>query len=143
VAYARLRCLGGFLRGNGAAGTFGPVRAELRRLHSPDADPLRDYEPEDPRDFGIYVQALVGPSGGPGEESFEFVVCTARWFDAQPFDKGFAWPLHHLFLKRWDYATVERAINDAVTRAEGPDWSSVAAQIARYGGWEFADYRAQ
>jgi hypothetical protein len=76
-----------------------------------------------------------------GEESFEFVVCTPRWFDAQPFEKGFAWPRHHLFLKRLDYATVERAIGDVVRRAEGEDWSSVASQIARYGGWEFEDYR--
>ena len=97
--------------------------------------------PEDPETFGLLVQAMVGPDGGEGEESFDFVVCTVRWFDAQPFDKGFAWPRHHLFLKRWDYATVERAISDVVRHAEGENWSSVASQIARYGGWEFEDYQ--
>jgi hypothetical protein len=118
------------------------MRATLRKLSSPDADPLTDYIPEDPKAFGLLVQALVGPSEGEGEESFDFVVCTARWFDAQPFDKGFAWARNHLFLQRWDYATMERAISDVVLHAEGPDWASVAAQIGRYGRWEFEDYEA-
>jgi hypothetical protein len=117
------------------------VRARLLGLHSPDADSLQEYLPEDPDAFGVLVEAMVGPEGGEGEESFDFVVCTPRWFDAQPFHKGFAWPRHHLFLKRWDYATVERAIGDVVRHAEGEDWSSVASRIARYGGWEFEDYR--
>jgi Immunity protein 8 len=116
------------------------VKATLRRLHSPDADPFSEYVPDDPEAFGLLVQALVGPREGKGEESFDFVVCTPRWFDAQPFDKGFAWPQSHLFVKRWDYATVERAISDVVRRAEGPDWASVAAQIGRYGRWEFEDH---
>ena len=41
-----------------------------------------------------------------------------------------------------DYAIVERAIKDVVGRAEGADWHSVAAKIARYGHWEFEDYRS-
>ncbi len=117
------------------------MRAKLRRLHSPDADPLSDYAPEDPETFGLLVQALIGPSDGEGEESFDFVVCTPRWFHAQTLEKDFAWPRNHLFVKRWDYAVVERAIRDVVTRAEGTEWTSVAAQIARYGRWEFEDYR--
>jgi hypothetical protein len=110
-------------------------------LWSPEVDPVSEYLPEDPETFGVFVQALVGPRDGEGEESFDFVVCSSRWFDAQGYDRGFAWPRHHLFLKRWDYGIVERAIKDAVEGAEGPDWHSVAAKIGRYGHWEFEDYR--
>lgn len=117
------------------------MRAKLLRLHSPDVSALQEYVPDDPDEFGVLVQAMVGPVDGEGEESFDFVVCTPRWFEAQPFEKGFAWPRHHLFVKRWDYATVERAISDVVGRAAGEDWSSVASKIGRYGGWEFEDYR--
>lgn len=84
------------------------MRAELRRLWSPDVDPVSDYAPEDPKTFGVLVRALVGPSDGEGEESFDFIVCSSCWFDAQGYEKGFAWPRHHLFLERWDYAIVER-----------------------------------
>jgi hypothetical protein len=118
------------------------VKAKLLRLHSPDAYSLQAYKPPDPDVFGLLVQAMVGPDDGKGEESFDFVVCTTRWFETQPFEKGFSWPRHHLFVKRWDYATVERAISDVVMHAEGDEWSSVANQIARFGSWEFEDYRA-
>jgi hypothetical protein len=119
------------------------VRAELRRLHSPDADPLSAFTPDDPEFFGLLLQAFIGPQGGAGEESFEFTVCTPRWFGRQPFEKGFAWPRAHLFVNRWDYAVVERAIRDLCAHSEGADWDAVAGRLARYGGWEFEDYRSQ
>jgi Immunity protein 8 len=118
------------------------MRAVLRRLHSPDADPLSEFAPHDPEAFSILVQALVGPSDGEGEESFDFLVCTPRWLAAQEFEKGFVWPRSHLLLQRWDYTVVERAIGDVIVHAEGPDWPSVAAQIGRYGGWELEGYTA-
>jgi hypothetical protein len=49
------------------------IQAELKRLHSPDVYKLEDYEPEGP--FGILVQAIVGPAGAGGCESFDIVVC--------------------------------------------------------------------
>jgi hypothetical protein len=58
-------------------------------LHSPDADALAEFTPEDPEDFALLVQAMVGPRGEEAEESFNFVVCTPRWFDAQRFEKAF------------------------------------------------------
>jgi hypothetical protein len=117
------------------------MRAELRRLHSPDADPVSDFAPEDPDSFGLFVQALIGPVGAEGEESFDFTVCTPRWFGREPFAKGFEWPLGHLFVDRWDYAVVERAIRDLCTHSEGADWHEVASHLARFGSWEFEGHR--
>jgi hypothetical protein len=34
-------------------------------------------------------------------------------------------PRHHLFVRRWDCATVERAISDVIGYAEGEDWSGL------------------
>jgi Immunity protein 8 len=105
-------------------------------LHSPDADPLPAFAPEDPESFGVLVQAMVGPAGAEEEESFGFTVCTPRWFGREPFPKGFAWPRAHLFVDRWDYAVVERAIGDLCAHSEGSDWNEVAARLACYGHWE-------
>ena len=54
------------------------MRAELKSLHSPDADPLRDFAPVGP--FGLLVQAMIGPHEQEGYESFDFMLCTPEWF---------------------------------------------------------------
>jgi hypothetical protein len=118
------------------------VRAVLRRLHSPDSDPLEDFAPDDPESFSIFVQALVGPQDAEGEESFDFTITTASWLAEQPApEKGFEFVHGVLLLSRWDYETVVRAISDLCRRTEGETWEEVGMSLSRYGHWEFADYR--
>jgi hypothetical protein len=118
------------------------VKAELRFLHSPDLDDLEHGGPADPEHFGILVQAVLGPVGGEGEESFDIIVCTPSWIGAEAARDGYAWGRHYLVVPRYDYAMLERAVTELCATAEGPDWQSVAAILARYGAWEFEDYEA-
>jgi hypothetical protein len=46
-----------------------------------------------------------------------------------------------LLLDRWDPELVERAIGDLCRRTEGENWHDIAVKLARYGHWEFEDYR--
>ena len=40
------------------------MRAELKRLHSPDiAGPLEKFAPSNDRCFGLFVQVMAGPEG--------------------------------------------------------------------------------
>jgi hypothetical protein len=118
------------------------VRAALRRLHSPTADPLAEFAPDNPESFSTFVQALVGPEDGEGEESFNFTITTASWLAEQPApEKGFEFLQGVLLLSRWDYDTVVRAISDLCRNTQGETWEEVATSLSRYGHWEFADYR--
>ena len=116
------------------------TKATLRYLHSPDAPNLEHYTPEDPEYFSILVQALIGPEEQPGEEAFDFLVCTSRWLSSQLSKEGYMLGRHYLFLSRYDYALLQEAIQKICSRAEREDWKAVATYIGHYGKWEFEDY---
>lgn len=117
------------------------MRAEIKALHSPDLDDLRTSQPDDPVNFGILVQAMIGPAGEDGEESFDIMVCTPSWLTAKLAEQGPVWGRHHLFLPRYDYAAIKSAIQALCDAAEGESWDQVATYLARYGQWEFEDYQ--
>jgi immunity protein 8 of polymorphic toxin system len=113
------------------------IRAALRFLHSPDADPLRDFLPVGP--FVILVQAIIGPADEPGEESFDIMVCTPEWFGSNMKD-NVAIGRHHLFVKEFSYTRLEKFVRDYCTQCDGNSWRDVAEKLSRLGHWEFEDY---
>jgi hypothetical protein len=125
------------------AGYGESVKGELRGLYSPDIPEtdLESFRPEDGDNFALLVTAFVGPSDAPGEEMFDFVVCTPRWLAEHPPEKGFWFLRNHLLLTRWDYEVLERAVRDLCAHAVGDTWEEVAMKLSRYGHWEFEDYR--
>ena len=76
------------------------MRAELKSLFSPDADPLEDFAPTGP--FGILVMALIGPAGQQGHESFDFVLCTPEWFSSD-LREDLKMGRHYLFVRDFNY----------------------------------------
>jgi Immunity protein 8 len=115
------------------------TKAVLRRLHSPDAPDMSSYVPEDPDRFAILVQAMIGPEGDEGEESFDFLVCTPEWLADRVADEGHEFGRHHLIVARYDPELINRALHELCETATG-EWSAVATYLARYGKWEFEDY---
>lgn len=114
------------------------MRAELRRLHSPDTSSLPEFRPNGP--FGIAVQAMVGPAGQDGEESFDFVLCTPDWLSenlSNPFTLG----RHFLFVHKYNYNALLNFVAEFCYSCEGPSWASIAERVGRLGKWEFEDYR--
>ena len=115
------------------------VRAELKRLHSPDVLDLERFKPETP--FGILIQAMTGPAGGEGEESFDFILCTPEWF-ADHMSKDIVSGRHHVFVKRYDYPALESFVRGFCASCRGDSWSAVAEKLGRIGKWEFEDYKS-
>ena len=119
------------------------MRAKLKGLDATDTPDggLASFRPEDAENFVLWITATIGPADGPGEEQFQFRVCTPSWLAAEPLQKGFAFQRHTLLLERWDPDLVERAIGDLCAHTEGADWSEVGGALSRFGLWEFEDYR--
>ena len=116
------------------------MKAALRTVVSPDLDDLLDWQPDEP-DFAILVQLLVGPADGPGEESFDVVVCTAGWLATAarsgPFDAR-----HHTVVDYFDWPTLRDYFEQQVEGCTGEDWHEVAEKLSRIGHWEFEDYQS-
>lgn len=79
------------------------MRAEIRHLHSPDIADLARYWPEEPDNFGFLLQLLAGPEGEPGEESFDFLVCTPRWLTETYSADEIVDGRHTLIMFEYDY----------------------------------------
>ncbi|MBF6278313.1 MULTISPECIES: Imm8 family immunity protein [Nocardia] len=113
------------------------MKAELKRLHSPDADLASGNLPED----SLFVQLMIGPLGAPGEESFDVIVCTPQSRDGvmDPADPESGKYL--LVLDRIDVDLLERYVQDFLRDLDRPTWQELAREIGKLGRWEFEDYQ--
>ena len=117
------------------------VRPILKRLHSPDVLDLDTYSPQQVDDFGFLLQAMFGPVGEDGEESFDIVVCTPKWLEGT-MNKAVFSGRHHLFVRSFDIESIRAFLIDYARECAGSSWNEVAEKLARIGKWEFEDYVA-
>jgi len=118
------------------------VKPVLRYLQSPDIFDLPEsYTPPDPACFCFLLQAVFGPSDGPGEESFDMVVCTPSWLtNALPTKGGILSGRHYLFVEKYDIGRIREFIDKYAQECSGETWQVVAERLGRLGRWEFEDY---
>lgn len=114
------------------------MEAELRTLFSTDVDDLRSYAPGEV--FHVSLRALIGPRGAPGEESFDFDVCSPAWLGAEVEQHRLVSGRFRLFMADFDYDAIERYVLNRIAQAVGADWTEVATKLAQWSRWEFADY---
>ena len=123
------------------------IKPILYSMFSPDVpnNDLEHYVPEDPDNFGIFVQTLIGPENSDGRESFGFIVCSPQWLanelTSEPASNPpYLFARHHLILPKYDLATIRQAIMKLCDDAERQDWDHVGEYLSRFGDWEFEDY---
>jgi hypothetical protein len=117
------------------------TRAVLQYLDSADvAEPLDRYQPPVSEDFQLYVDAGIGADDREGADIFHFRVITPAAIQRLARTGGSLWLRKCLIVERYDYGVIYRAIDELCRQASGEDWQAVAAQIARYADWEFAEY---
>ncbi|MBI4784751.1 MAG: immunity 8 family protein [Oscillatoriophycideae cyanobacterium NC_groundwater_1537_Pr4_S-0.65um_50_18] len=114
--------------------------AELRRLHSPDLLDLEFSTPEDPENFCILVQAMIGSKDEEGEESFDFLVCTPQWIVNHIARNKALFGRHYLIISHYDFEIIWNAIDGRCKLANRSSWREVGSYLNKYGHWEFDDY---
>ena len=105
-------------------------------------DEPETYVSPDPLDDSFWLRMIVGPPDGPGEESFDVLVCTPDWLARVVSKEGPQIGRHRLILERLDLRESEAFLRRQVERLEASTWEELAAKISRLGYWEFEDYLA-
>jgi hypothetical protein len=108
------------------------VKAELKRLHSPDVLDLPNWTPES-EDFAILIQVMAAPEGTPGEEAFDLTLCTPGWISDALATEKVMMGRHLLVMPGFDYDQLLGYIADYVTSCEGETWIDVAEKRGRLG----------
>src|SRR3954454_1725140 len=116
------------------------MRAELKRLHSPDVQNLSTYLPEVRDRFGFLLQLMVGPEGSDGEESFDVFVCTPEWLKHNQSRTSLVLGRHYLIVLEYDYERLRYFLHEYCRECSGVTWQEIAQRLGRLGKWEFEDY---
>jgi len=119
------------------------MEAALKGLSSSDIPDIEKYQPLHDDNFGFVLRALVGPSGHPGEESFDITVCTPKWLEEQYGSSEAVLGLHKLIVFRYDYLELRRFIEKYLMHCSGNSWPEIAQKVALLGQWEFENYRTE
>lgn len=117
------------------------IKPVLKRLHSPDVFDLELFAPADPTCFSFLLQAMFGPEGSEGEESFDILVCTPRWLSAEVERNSIVDGRHHLIVSKFDLVQMRSFLSEYARSCDGKTWREVAAKLSRLGRWEFEDYK--
>lgn len=121
--------------------TMSAIKPILKRLHCPDALNLESFSPADPTSFSLLLQAMFGPEGNEGEDSFDILVCTPRWLALEVERKSLVDGRHHLVVGKFDLAQIRSFLVAYAKTCAGKTWPEVASKLSRLGKWEFEDYR--
>ena len=115
------------------------MKAELKGIHSPDID-VDSFWPEESDNFGFLLQAMIGPAGQEGEESFGIQVCTPKWITSRYAETDVLFGEHMLIVFEYDIHRIKTFLAKYCERCVGDDWQDIASKLSKIGQWEFADY---
>ncbi len=114
------------------------MKAVIRSVYSSDVD-VDSYAAEDPENDGVWVRFIVGPDEGPGEESFDVLVCTPLWLRDVVATEGPQIGRHHLIVEPFDLGKAVDFMRHRIESVAADDWSALGKKLARLGYWEFED----
>lgn len=117
------------------------MRAVLRALMSLEVHDLSSWAPESD-EWAIGIRILAGPDDGPGEESFDFTMCSVEWLATKVRRDGLVDGRHLLVADGFNWEALKSYVERRVRQSEGDSWGEVAERLGRLGHWEFEDYQA-
>jgi Immunity protein 8 len=117
------------------------MRAVIKSFEGLGREEPETYTSTDPHDDAFWLRMIVGPPDGPGEESFDVLVCTPVWLARVVAEEGPQIGRHRLIVDSLDLQRAEAFLRHQVERLDAPTWDGLAEKISRLGYWEFENYK--
>lgn len=102
---------------------------------------LNSYLPDDPENFGLWIEFSAGPTDSDGADDYRILVCTPDWIKREYGTKKAIHGRHMLIVFKYDISEIKFAIHQCVEGCNGSDFGEIAPKIARFAAWEFEDYQ--
>jgi hypothetical protein len=115
----------------------------IRHIGLINGDDLEDFQPKAPDNFSVEARVVIGPSDGPGEESFDVSICTVAALEEEMQLRGFAFIRRRLLIGSWKPDLVREAIHRRISTITGDSWQEIANKLSEFSAWEFENYVPQ
>ncbi len=80
------------------------MKAELKEMFSFEMPfPLKDFSPENKRNFGISLRLMMGLENREGSDSFDIIVRSPDWIRTQHEQENFLWGNNLLIVLEYDF----------------------------------------
>lgn len=100
---------------------------------------LDSYFPDDPENFGMWLELKIGPTDAVGADDFRLFVCTPCWLKNER--RATQWGRHMLVVCEYDLDVIKTEIEQCIEKCIGASWTVTAQKIARFLAWEFEDFQ--
>jgi hypothetical protein len=114
---------------------------KLKSLTSTDFDVAQCPVMGADESFCVPLRAIFGSNVDGGEESFDFMVCNPKGLE-NILAKGAIFGRHYIFVQEYRYDQLKDIIEGLGRRCMAENWKSAAEKLARYGLWEFEDFKS-
>ncbi len=116
------------------------MRAEIKKIHSPDIQNLESYKPIENDNFGFLLQLFIGESHKEGADSFDLTVCTSKWIKNNfILEDGFSLK-DHLIVSDYDFDEIKNYLENHINNLNETSWEKIAMKIDKIAHWEFRNY---
>lgn len=118
------------------------MRCTVKNLHSADVPnyDLENYTPEQPDHFGICIEMEIVPIDEKGNEIFQFMLCTPKWFQSNFEKEDIIWGKDYIIVFEYNYNKLLAQLTTYVERIVEDDFATITNKISRIAQSEFEDY---
>lgn len=99
------------------------------------------YSPDDHENFSCFLELLIGPEKGLGEESFQLMIYTPRWLQEHIPEDGVFICRRSLVVAEFNRPQIISWLNRHVERCSSETWEGVVKRLSYIADWEFDSYQ--